>query len=181
MLRALEIETHLVISRAGALTISHETEHSLHAVRGLADVVHADGDIGAACASGSFRTMGMLVAPCSMKTLGAIASGVTGTLTARAADVALKDRRPLVLMVRETPLNLIHLRNMELLTQAGAILAPPVPAFYARPRSIDDLVSHSVGRCLDLFGLDTGTVRRWGGVAGIGSGAPRSVAEQVTE
>ena len=131
-------------------------------MRALADVTHSQADIGAAVSSGSFKTLGMLVAPCSIRSMSEIATGVTSGLLSRAADVVLKERRRLVLMVRETPLHTGHLRAMTQLSEMGAIIAPPVPAFYARPRSIDDLVDHTVGRMLDLFGIETGTVKRWG-------------------
>ncbi|WP_323796345.1 UbiX family flavin prenyltransferase [Nisaea sp.] len=165
MLRALpderKIETHLIMSRAAEITLAHETNLKVRDVEKLADVVHANKDIGAAVASGSFRTMGMIIAPCSMKSLAEIATGVTDTLLSRAADVILKERRRLVCMVRETPLHSGHLRNMLALSDMGAIIAPPVPAFYAKPESIADMVDHSVGRVLDLFDIDSGTVRRW--------------------
>lgn len=160
-LRRLDVESHLVISRAAALTIHHETDLTVEDVKALADVCHPVGDIAAACSSGSFRTLGMVIAPCSMKTLAEIASGVTTNLISRSADVVLKERRRLVLMVRETPLTEIHIRNMSLVTRAGGIVAPPVPAFYSRPQSIDDLVAHTVGRVLDLFDLSPDWVRRW--------------------
>ncbi|MGQ9367045.1 UbiX family flavin prenyltransferase [Azospirillum sp. ST 5-10] len=160
-LRRLEVESHLILSRAAALTIEHETDLSVGEVKDLADRTYPVGDIGAACSSGSFRTRGMIVAPCSMKTLGEIASGVTANLLSRAADVVLKERRRLVLLTRETPLTEIHLRNMLTVTRAGAIVAPPVPAFYTRPAGIDDVVAHTVGRALDLFDLDPPWVRRW--------------------
>ena len=160
--RELGVESHLVVSRSAALTIAQETEHSLAEVQARADVVHRVADVGAAIASGSFRTLGMIVAPCSVRTMSEIATGVTSSLLTRAADVTLKERRPLVLMVRETPLHLGHLRTMTQLAEMGAVIAPPVPAFYNRPQTIEDLVDHAVGRALDLFGLDAGIVRRWG-------------------
>ena len=134
---------------------------------GRADVTHRLNDVGASIASGSFRTMGMIVAPCSVRTMSEIATGVTSTLLTRAADVVLKERRPLVLMVRETPLHLGHLRTMTALTEMGAIIAPPLPAFYAKPASIEEMVDQSVGRALDLFGLEWSGVRRWGGLKGV--------------
>lgn len=158
---AERVETHLIMSRAAEITLAHETDLKVADVTGLADVVHANKDIGAAVASGSFRTLGMIVAPCSVKTLAEIATGVTDTLLARAADVVLKERRRLVLMVRETPLHTGHLRNMLALSEMGAIIAPPVPAFYARPDGLAAMVDHSVGRVLDLFDIEVGTVRRW--------------------
>lgn len=160
-LRRLGVETHLIVSRAAALTIHHETELTLDQVKVLADVCHPIGDIGASCASGSHQTMGMVIAPCSMKTLAEIASGVTSNLISRSADVVLKERRRLVLMVRETPLNEIHIRNMLDVTRAGGIVAPPVPAFYTRPQSLNDIVTHTVGRVLDLFDLSPNWIQRW--------------------
>ncbi|MGL4242046.1 MAG: UbiX family flavin prenyltransferase, partial [Beijerinckiaceae bacterium] len=162
LLREAGIETHLVMSRSAEITLAHETDLKVAEVRALADVTHSQADIGAAISSGSFRTLGMLVAPCSIRSMSEIATGVTSGLLSRAADVVLKERRRLVLMVRETPLHTGHLRAMTQLSEMGAIIAPPVPAFYARPRSIDDLVDHTVGRMLDLFGIETGTVKRWG-------------------
>jgi 4-hydroxy-3-polyprenylbenzoate decarboxylase len=161
-LRALPVESHLVLSHAAEVTLACETGMKVAALRDLADVWYPQADIGAAIASGSFSTLGMVIAPCSIRSMSEIATGVTGTLLTRAADVVLKERRRLVLMVRETPLHAGHLRNMLALSEMGAILAPPVPGFYAMPKSIDDIVNHSVGRVLDLFGLDTGKVRRWG-------------------
>ncbi|MFS2010451.1 UbiX family flavin prenyltransferase [Azospirillum sp. CT11-132] len=161
-LRRIGVESHLVVSRSAEVTLAHETNMKVAELRALADVSYAAADIGAAVSSGSFRTLGMVVAPCSVRTMSEIASGVTSTLLTRAADVALKERRRLVLMVRETPLHLGHLRTMTALAEMGAVIAPPVPAFYAKPQSIDDLVDHSVGRVLDLFGLDAGNLRRWG-------------------
>jgi 4-hydroxy-3-polyprenylbenzoate decarboxylase len=162
MLRRLGIETHLVLSRAAEVTLAHESELSAAQVRALADHAYGPADIGAAPASGSFRTLGMIVAPCSIRSMSEIATGVTTSLLTRAADVALKERRRLVLMVRETPLHAGHLRTMLQLAEMGAVIAPPVPAFYARPAGIDAMVEHTVGRMLDLFGLDCGTVKRWG-------------------
>ena len=161
LLREMEVETHLVISCAAELTREYESGLSREAVHALADHVHPIADVGASIASGSFRTLGMLVVPCSMRTVGEIASGVTSTLLTRAADVVLKERLPLVLMVRETPLNLIHLRNMTTVTEAGAVVFPPVPAFYAKPASLQDMVDHSVSRALDQFGLDTERIAAW--------------------
>ena len=165
-LRALKVETHLVITKAGEMTIGYETDRKLAEIRGLADQVYAIANVGAPIASGSFPTLGMVVAPCSVRTLSEIATGVTSNLLTRAADVVLKDRRRLVLMLRETPLHLGHLRAMTAVTEMGAIVAPPVPAFYAKPGSVEDIVDHSVGRVLDLFGLDAGLVRRWGDGSG---------------
>ena len=160
--RELGIESHLVMSRAAALTLSQETELSAADVNAKASVVHKVSDIGAAIASGSFRTLGMIVAPCSVRTMSEIASGVTSSLLTRAADVVLKERRPLVLMVRETPLHLGHLRTLVKLAEMGAVIAPPLPAFYARPVTIEEMDDQSVGRALDLFGLSWTPVRRWG-------------------
>jgi 4-hydroxy-3-polyprenylbenzoate decarboxylase len=161
-----QVETHLVVSRAGALNIHAELDVGRRDVEALADVVHSDRDIGAALASGSFRTHGMVVAPCSMKTLAALATGVTDTLVARAADVTLKERRRIVLLVRESPLHLVHLRNMVTVTEMGAIVMPPVPAFYAKLESIEALVDQTVGRILDLFDIDSPGLRRWSGLKG---------------
>jgi 4-hydroxy-3-polyprenylbenzoate decarboxylase len=160
--RDLGVESHLVVSRAAALTLAQETTLSLADLTGKADVVHKVGDVGAAVASGSFPTLGMLVAPCSIRTMSEIATGVTSTLLTRAADVTLKERRPLVLMVRETPLHLGHLRTMVKLAEMGAVIAPPLPAFYAKPASLEEMVDQSVGRALDLFGLHWDVVKRWG-------------------
>lgn len=163
-LRALastDIETHLVVSKAAARTIAEETDMSLDDVRAMADVAHNNLDIGASIASGSFRTLGMLVAPCSVKSASEIAWGITSSLLSRAADVTLKERRRLVLMFRETPLHSGHLRTLTQLDSAGAIVMPPVPALYSKPRSVQELIDHSVGRALDLLGIDVGLVRRW--------------------
>jgi 4-hydroxy-3-polyprenylbenzoate decarboxylase len=162
LLKELPVETHLVISRAAEMTLAYELDLKPTAVRALADVSYRIGDIGAAIASGSFQTMGMVVAPCSIHSMAEIATGATSTLLTRAADVTLKERRRLVLMLRETPLHSGHLRSMLTLSEMGAIIAPPVPAFYVRPKSVADIVDHSLGRVLDLFGLDTGRVHRWG-------------------
>jgi 4-hydroxy-3-polyprenylbenzoate decarboxylase len=162
MLQDSMIETHLVMSRAAQVTLAHETSHKLKEVRELADACYDIDDMAAAISSGSFLTLGMIVAPCSVKTLAEIASGVTTTLISRAADVVLKERRRLVLMVRETPLHAGHLKNMLAVTEMGGIIAPPVPAFYAQPQSLDEMVDHSLGRALDLFGINTDHVRRWG-------------------
>lgn len=167
-LRALpEWETHLVLSNAGVLTASEELGIKRADIEALADVVHSVKDIGAAVSSGSFRTAGMVIAPCSMKTLAEIAHGLADNLVSRAADVVLKERRRLVLLARETPLNLAHLRNMTAVTEMGAIVFPPVPAFYTRPSSLDDVVNHTVGRVLDLFDIDHhDLVQRWQGLSG---------------
>ncbi|QYC10868.1 UbiX family flavin prenyltransferase [Brevundimonas nasdae] len=163
-LKDLGVESHLVVTKAALLTLSQETEMSPDDLTGKADVVYKLGDVGATIASGSFRTLGMIVAPCSVKTMSEIATGVTSSLLTRAADVTLKERRPLVLMVRETPLHLGHLRTMTALTEMGAVIAPPLPALYARPASIMEMVDQSVGRALDLFGLDWSAVKRWDGM-----------------
>ncbi|WP_025733904.1 UbiX family flavin prenyltransferase [Carnimonas nigrificans] len=161
LLRESDIETHLVMSPSARLTIALETDYSVKQVEALADVVYPSADIGAAISSGSFRTLGMIVAPCSIRSMSEIAAGTTASLLTRAADVVLKERRRLVLMVRETPLHLNHLRHMSELTEMGAIVAPPVPAFYARPESIEQMVDHSLGRVLDLFDIEVGAVKRW--------------------
>jgi 4-hydroxy-3-polyprenylbenzoate decarboxylase len=162
VLRDLGVETHLVMSKSAEITLAHETDMKVADVRALAAVVHPQQDIAAPISSGSFRTLGMIVAPCSVRTMSEIATGVTTSLTSRAADVVLKERRRLVLMVRETPFHLGHLRTMTQLAEMGAVIAPPLPAFYQAPQTVDDIVDHSVGRVLDLFGLDTGRLRRWG-------------------
>jgi flavin prenyltransferase len=160
--RQLGIESHLVMTKPAEMTIGYETELSPKQVAAKADYSYAVGDIAAPIASGSFKTMGMIVAPCSVRTMSEIATGVTTSLLTRAADVMLKERRPLVLMVRETPLHLGHLRSMTALAEMGAIILPPVPAFYAEPRTLSDLVDQMVGRTLDLFGYDWPDVKRWG-------------------
>ena len=174
ILRNLTVESHLVMSKSAELTLAYETDRKLAEVKALADVCHAVGDMGAAISSGSFQTLGMVVAPCSVRSLAEIASGVTSSLLTRAADVTLKERRRLVLMVRETPLHSGHLRNMLTLSDMGAVIAPPVPAFYAQPRSLEDLVDQSIGRVLDLFGLESGRVQRWGGMDAEGKAQPRA-------
>ena len=161
LLRDTPIETHLVVSKSALITLSHETGLSWSQLKPMATVCYSNQDIGAAIASGSFKTMGMIVAPCSVRSMSEIASGVTSTLLTRAADVILKERRRLVLMVRETPLHRNHLRTMTELAELGAIIAPPVPAFYARPASLADMVDHTLGRVLDLFDIELGVVRRW--------------------
>lgn len=160
--QTLGVETHLIMSRSAVLTLTQETDFTIADVNAKASQVHKIGDVGASIASGSFQTLGMVVAPCSVRTMSEIASGVTSTLLTRAADVVLKERRRLVLMVRETPFHLGHLRTMTSLTEMGAIIAPPLPAFYARPKTLDDLINQSVGRTLDLFGLSWAGVKRWG-------------------
>ena len=167
-LRALPVESHLVMSKSAEMTLAYESDLKAAQVQALADVCHPIGDVGASIASGSFQAMGMVVAPCSIRSMSEIATGVTSTLLTRAADVVLKERRRLVLMVRETPLHTGHLRNLLALSEMGAIIAPPVPGFYAEPQDIDDIVDHTVGRVLDLFGLDSGKVRRWRDTPGAG-------------
>ncbi|UEM19472.1 UbiX family flavin prenyltransferase [Skermanella mucosa] len=161
-LNRLGVESHLVMSRSAEVTLACETDLKVADVRALATVAYPIQDIGAAISSGSFRTLGMVVAPCSIRTMSEIATGVTSTLLTRAADVVLKERRRLVLMVRETPLHLGHLRTLVSLAEMGAVIAPPVPALYARPDTVDALIDHTVGRVLDMFDLDAGLVRRWG-------------------
>ncbi|MFG1332108.1 UbiX family flavin prenyltransferase [Xanthobacter autotrophicus] len=163
VLRRLDIETHLVMSKPGERTLAYETELKVRDVRAMADFNYLDADVGAAIASGSFRTMGMIVAPCSVRSLSAIATGNTDGLLTRAADVCLKERRRVVLMFRETPLHAGHIRAMAQATENGAIVFPPVPAFYDRPASLDEMVNHTVGRVLDLYDLDAGLFNRWGG------------------
>ncbi|RLA43671.1 MAG: 3-octaprenyl-4-hydroxybenzoate carboxy-lyase [Gammaproteobacteria bacterium] len=160
-----EVESHLILSNAGALTAQYELGLDKQTIAALADVTHSPKDIGATLSSGSFVTHGMVIAPCSMKTLGCIANGIADNLVSRAADVVLKERRKLILLVRETPLNLIHLRNMTTLTEMGAIIAPPVPAFYTKPESIDDIVNHTIGRVLDTLDIcHEDYSRRWRGL-----------------
>jgi 4-hydroxy-3-polyprenylbenzoate decarboxylase len=163
LLRDCGVETHLVMSKSAKLTLHHEMDMPLADVEALAGEVHAVKNIGASIASGSFATDGMLIAPCSVRTMSEIATGVTSTLLTRAADVVLKERRRLVLMVRETPLHTGHLRTMTQLSEMGAIIAPPVPAFYTRPQTLDGVVTQTVGRALDLFGLHHEKVQRWRG------------------
>ena len=163
LLKSLGLETHLVISKGAERTRALETELAREAVTGLADVVHPIDDLGASIASGSFESIGMLVAPCSMRTLAAVAHGISDNLLTRAADVTLKERRRLVLMARETPLHLAHIRNMAAVTEMGAIVFPPVPALYQRPATVEEIVTHSVARALDLFGLREPSLPRWNG------------------
>lgn len=178
-IRALElaqaagVETHLVVSRSALLTLNQELGLQKADLAGQADMIYPVADIGAAIASGSFPTIGMLIAPCSVRTMSEIATGVTSTLMSRAADVVLKERRRLVLMLRETPLHLGHIETMGALTRMGAIIMPPVPAFYAKPQSLDEMITHSTARALDLFGIDTGAVKRW-------SGLKDALAEEAT-
>src|SRR6201981_112518 len=162
LLRPLPVETHLVMSRTAEVTLALETDLKPAVVRSRADVVHPIGDLAAPISSGSYKTIGMVIAPCSIRSMAEIASGVTTTLLSRAADVVLKERRRLVLLVRETPLHLGHLRTMTALSEMGAVIAPPVPAFYAKPQSLSEMIDQTLGRVLDLFDLETGGVRRWG-------------------
>lgn len=162
ILRELGFETHLVMTKSAQITLAHETDLKVATVHQLASVVHRIDDIGASISSGSFKTMGMIVAPCSIRTMSEISTGITSTLLTRAADVVLKERRRLLLLTRETPLHLGHLRTMTQLTEMGAIVMPPVPAFYAKPVTIEDMIDHTIGRALDLFDIDTKLVRRWG-------------------
>jgi 4-hydroxy-3-polyprenylbenzoate decarboxylase len=174
--RELGVESHLIMSRAAALTLAQETGLSVAEVQSRADVTYKVADVGAAVASGSFPTLGMIVAPCSVRTMSEIATGVTSSLLTRAADVVLKERRPLVLMVRETPLHLGHLRTLVRLAEMGAVIAPPLPAFYAMPTTLEEMVDQSVGRTLDLFGLSWTPVKRWGRDVG-----PRGLAPSANE
>lgn len=162
-LRQSEVESHLVITRPGLMTLSYETDMSRDQLHELADVVYAENDVGAAISSGSMITLGMIVAPCAVKSVAEIASGATQTLLTRAADVTLKERRRLVLMVRESPLHTGHLRTLTKASEIGAIIMPPMPAFYPQPETIDDMVGHTVGRALDLFGIEHNLLKRWTG------------------
>jgi 4-hydroxy-3-polyprenylbenzoate decarboxylase len=172
LLREAEVETHLVMTRSAEITLAHETGCKAADVKALADCSYANEDIAAAIASGSFPTSGMIVAPCSIRSLSEIATGVTAGLLSRAADVCLKERRRVVLMVRETPLHAGHLQSMLRVTEIGAIVYPPVPAMYAQPSSVEELIDQTLGRILDLFDIDAGTVRRWG--EDCGKTGPRS-------
>jgi 4-hydroxy-3-polyprenylbenzoate decarboxylase len=162
LLRNAGVQTHLVMSKTAEITFAYETSLKIADVKALAHTTHAIDDMAASISSGSFRTMGMIVAPCSVRSMSEISSGVTTTLLTRAADVTLKERRKLVLMVRETPLHTGHLRSMTALSEMGAIIAPPVPAFYAKPETLEDMIDHTVGRVLDLFDIDVGVAHRWG-------------------
>lgn len=162
VLKEMEIETHLVVSNPGDMTRAYETDISAGELRAMADVCYPVKDIGAAISSGSFKTMGMIIAPCSIRTLSEIATGVTSNLLTRSADVVLKERRRLVLMVRETPLHAGHLKSMLAVTESGGIIAPPVPAFYTRPQDINDITDHTIGRVLDLYDLEMPAIKRWG-------------------
>ncbi len=161
-----DIETHLVISNAGELNIRHETDWKIEAIKALADSSYDIHDIGACLASGSFKRDGMIVAPCSIKTLSALANSYTENLLIRAGDVTLKERKKLVLLVRETPLHIGHIRNMERLSEMGAIIMPPVPAFYHRPKTIQDIIDHTVGKILDIFDIEHNLFQRWSGLSG---------------
>ncbi len=161
LLKAASVHTHLVVSKAAEMTLAYELDMTAKELRGLADEYHPSTDIGASISSGSFRTVGMLIAPCSIRSMSEIATGVTGSLMSRAADVVLKERRRLVLAVRETPLHTGHLRTMLQLSEMGAVICPVVPAFYNKPKTLDDIVNHSVGRMLDLFDIEVGAVKRW--------------------
>ena len=178
LLRPLPVESHLVMSRSAEVTLALETGLKPADLRGRADVVHAVGDLAAPISSGSFQTIGMIVAPCSVRSMAEIATGATTTLLTRAADVALKERRRLVLLVRETPLHTGHLRTMTALSEMGAVIAPPVPAFYAKPRTLAEIIDQTLGRVLDLFGLETGGVKRWGEPSAGEDHAPRSKARR---
>lgn len=182
LLQPLAVETHLVISRAAEVTLALETDLKPAELRARADCVHAIGDMAAPISSGSFQTLGMIVAPCSIRSMGEIAAGVTSTLLTRAADVVLKERRRLVLLVRESPLHTGHLKTMTALSEMGAIIAPPVPAFYAKPKSLEEMIDQTLGRTLDLFGIEAGTVRRWGEPSAIGErplrARPRGSSEE---
>ena len=167
LLQASGIETHLVMSRSAKITLSQELDIGVPEVSALASVVHPVDNIGASISSGSFKTMGMVIAPCSMRSLAEIASGATASLVTRAADVVLTERRRLVLLVREAPLHLGHLRAMTAATEIGAIVYPPVPAFYAKPKSLEQMVDHTLGRVLDLFDIENTAVSRWGGLNSI--------------
>ncbi|TXL71067.1 UbiX family flavin prenyltransferase [Vineibacter terrae] len=162
VLQPFPVETHLVMTKTAEVTLAHETDWKIKDIKALADHAHQPTDLAAAISSGSFRTMGMVIAPCSMRSLGEIATGISTSLLTRAADVVLKERRKLVLLPRETPLHAVHLRNLATVAELGAIVAPPMPAFYNRPQSIADIVDHTVGRVLDLFDIDAGVVKRWG-------------------
>ena len=160
-LSAEKIPAHLIISKSATLTLKEELALAVEKVRALAEITYQNTDLGAAISSGSFATRGMIIAPCSIRTLSDIAYGTTDSLLSRAADVTLKERRRLVLVVREAPLHAGHLRSMLAVTESGGIIVPPVPAFYHRPKTVDDIVNQTVGRCLDLFEIDVGLVKRW--------------------
>ena len=161
VLKKLNIETHLIVSKAAEMTLAYETDFKLKDLRDMAHEFHPMSDIGANISSGSYKTLGMIIVPCSIRSMSEIATGVTGSLMSRAADVVLKDRRRLVLAVRETPLHTGHLRTMTQLSEMGAVIAPIMPAFYNRPKTLDDIIDHTVGRLLDLFDIDAKMVKRW--------------------
>jgi len=163
MLKKTDIETHLVMSKSAEMTVVYETDYKPKDVKALASVVHPAADIGASISSGSFPTLGMVILPCSIRTMSEIATGVTSSLVSRAADVVLKEKRRLVLGVRETPLHGGHLRTLVTLSDMGAVIAPIMPAFYNKPQTVDDIINHTVGRLLDLFGIETKLVKRWEG------------------
>jgi 4-hydroxy-3-polyprenylbenzoate decarboxylase len=167
MLRDVDVETHVVVSRSAELTLRDELDLSISDLQTKCDTLHAIRNVGATIASGSYQAIGMLIAPCSVRTLSEIVTGVTSTLLTRTADVQLKERRPLVLMVRETPLHLGHLRSMTAAAEMGAIIAPPMPAFYSKPKDLNEMVSHNVGRVLDIFGIET-DIKRWSGLGSNG-------------
>ncbi|MFB5675361.1 UbiX family flavin prenyltransferase [Paenibacillus terreus] len=181
VLKQLEIETHLVVSKSAQLTLHHETDKTIQDLKSLADVYYSVHDLGAAISSGSYPTMGMIIAPCSIKTLSQVAYSMSDNLIARAADVILKERKKLVLMVRETPFTLTHLRNMERVTENGGIIFPPVPAFYTKPQSLDDIVEQTIGRVLDLFDLDTRRFARWGEKVKIEGNTTTRTSEGILE
>lgn len=173
--KSVDVETHFIVSKAGYLNLATELEMSRSQVDALADVTYSDGDIGAGIASGSFRTDAMIIAPCSMRTLAGVATGLASSLITRAADVTLKERRRLVLLTREAPLNLVHLRNMTTVTEMGGIVFPPVPAFYLGLESIEAMVDQTVGRVLELVGIDSPLLERWQGIKpGANSGSASS-------
>ncbi len=174
-------ETHLVMSKSAEVTLAYESDRKVADIKALADVVYLNGDIGAAISSGSFHTEGMVIAPCSIRSASEIATGVTSTLLTRAADVVLKERRRLILMVRESPLHTGHLRTLTHLSEIGAIITPPVPAFYSNPKSLDDMVNHTIGRVLDMFDIDAGLVKRWGEKGGSGKAARKSRSKKGTK
>lgn len=178
VLRDTPMETHLVMSKSAEVTLAYESSLKTADIRALADVVYPNADIGAAISSGSFKTEGMVIAPCSIRTASEIATGVTSTLLTRSADVVLKERRRLILLVRESPLHTGHLRTLTHLSEIGAVITPPVPAFYSNPKSLDDLINHTVGRVLDMFEIDAGLVKRWGEKGGSGKAARKSRAKK---
>ena len=180
LLRELKIESHLVVSKAGEMTREYETSISSKELKSMADFSYPISDVGAAISSGSFKTMGMIVAPCSIRTLSEIATGCTGNLLSRAADVVLKERRKLVLFVRETPLHAGHLKSMLAVTEMGGIIAPPVPAFYIQPKNLEEIVEHTVCRALDLFDIENLPIRRWGEELSIKKSAEISILNSTS-